>query len=81
MRYHYEENGVNMMDMYTGTICGRNHAGVYVQIDESNEFAFVKNAHSLRNGTRILGSVKFPPSENRCMTLEIDSILSYADAA
>ena len=78
MKFNYVEGTVNVFDMYRATVVGRSKAGVYVQLDGTQELAFVPHYHSLRNGSRVLCSVKYPPKEDRCMQLIIDSILSYA---
>ena len=82
MKYNYNENSLfNAMDSVTGTIIGRNPAGVFIQIDKSLQFGFAYNYHALRNGTRVLGSVKYQPQDDCCVQMTIDSILEYADAA
>lgn len=82
MKYNYKEDSLNVMDTCTGTIIGRSPAGVYIQLDDSIQFGFAKNFQSLRSGTRVIASVKYPPRNNsNCIQLEIDSILSYVDAA
>ena len=84
MKYKYDENSLfNAMDSVTGTIIGRNAAGIIIQIDNNTkQWGFAYNYHALRNGTRVLGSVKYQPQDNDCcVQMTIDSILEYADAA